>query len=113
MKRLIPTIITVFITLGIFVLFSSALQGFPANQQRTISVLSETSPYTGLGEYYLYVPGAHSTCTWTYVQNGTQQSFTTQPDPKTGQHDFLYNESTSNIQVICLNDQGIKYTGQF
>ncbi len=79
---------------------------------RTVSVLSE-SYGSNMNEYYLYVPGdGKSTCTWTYNENGTPQSFTSQPDPQTGQHDFIYDSTVSNTQVSCLNDQGQKYVGE-
>jgi hypothetical protein len=114
MKTSLTVIITVIVVVGVLILIGANLQGSPANQERTISVLSQPAPYSNFSEYYLYVPGGgHSTCTWTYVQSSTPDSISTQPDPQTGQHDFLTLPSVSNVAVTCLNDQGIKYIGQF
>lgn len=107
----------------VLVVLGYALYWHLANQPRIIPVLpvlsESTSPTTEdasqyYREYYLYVPdSSHSTCTWTYDENGTPQSFSTQPDPKTGQHLVYESSVASDMQVTCLSDQGIKYVGQF
>jgi hypothetical protein len=116
MKTFLVIVITVIVVVCVLIFIGANIQGSPANQQHTIPVLSGAAPAwaNGWNEYYLYVPGDdHSTCTWTYNDNGTPSSISTQPDPQTRQHDFTYNSSTFNIQVNCLSDQGIKYVGQF
>ena len=97
----------------IFLVLIVGLVIFTGAYEKTIPVLSE--PYgTDASEYYLYVPDSnHSTCTWTYSEKGTPQTFTTQPDPQTGQHTFIYNSTVTDMKVSCLSDQGVKYFGRF
>lgn len=107
MKIFLAVLITLIVVGGIIYFIG-------VNQQHTIPVFSEGTSDNGVGDYYLYVPGdGRSTCVWTWTSSGTPQSFTTQPNPQTGQHEFVYNSSVSDIGVTCTTDQNVEYTGQF
>lgn len=107
MKIFLVVLITIIVVVGIFYFIG-------INQQKTILVTNDGPASNGVGNYYLYVPGdGRSTCTWTWNASGTPQSLTTQPNTQTGQHQFIYNSSVSDIAVTCITDQNVKYTGQF
>lgn len=72
----------------------------------------------GLGnQYYLYVPGTNSSCTWTFNdEKGKLSSLSTYPRTETGEHSLIYklqDSSFTNMQVVCLDSNGKKYTGVF